>query len=173
MRCWLLTVGLAVSGCAALSGPQERLTAGASLEQHQPITVPAGRHFLWLQDGRIGLNGVMAWRSPYCELRPSGPAAQERVLAPGRYTVESVRYETLIGAGLPWRVAGPSLAGEIGDGDEHALFRVTLTLADRAGGGLESVMCALRDNLRDGRHPSIEQLQATLSPYFALHRPGD
>ena len=167
-RHWVLAGAVMLAGCAALSGPPERLTAGAVVEQQKPVTVPQGRSVVRLQDGRIGLDVLIAWRSPYCELHVAGPADRERVLAPRRHVVERVRYDTLIGASLPRRIAALRPAGEIGDTSEHALFQITLTFATSEEGGLRSMVCALRDDLRDGRYPTIDQLQATMSPYFRL-----
>ncbi len=160
---------LLLAGCASLPPPQaDGPRPGDTLVQYREITVPAGRRVHWIQDGNLGLTSLFAWRAPYCELRFRGSGTDQRVLPARRYGVSAVHYQTLIGASLPHMVAGPLLAGEVGDNAEQAVFEVTLELESPQAGGLQSVVCAQRDDLRDGRYPSRMQLNQTLSPHLNL-----
>lgn len=165
----LLLLPLLLTGCASLPPSQaDGPRTGDTLVQHREITVPAGREIYWIQDGQLGLTSLFAWRNPYCELQFAGTDSGPRLLPPRRYEVSAVHYRTLIGASLPYMVAGPLLAGETGDNAEQALFEITLELGSSRGGGLESMVCAQRADLRDGRYPSREQLNETLSPHLSL-----
>lgn len=162
-----LLAGLLLAGCAGWPQAPEPARAGDELRQHTELTVPPAHQRLWVQDGNLGVTSLVAWRNPYCEIRLDPDASPGQVIPSGRYTVTAVRSETLIGAGLPYHVAGLLPAAERGDGAEHALFQVTLELAPE-GGGLSALVCAQRDDLRDGRHPGREQINDTLSPHLSL-----
>jgi len=166
-RIYGLVFGLLLAGCAGWPAAPELPRAGDRLEQHSELTVPPPRQRLWIQDGQLGLTSLLPWRNPYCELQFDERVTEGQVVPPGRYTMVAVRFETLIGASLPYQVAGPLLARERGDGAEHALFRVTLELAPESG-GLSALVCAQRDDLRDGRYPSREQINETLGRHFSL-----
>lgn len=162
-----LLAGLLLAGCAGWPQAPEPARAGDELRQHTALTVPPAEQRLWVQDGQLGLTSLVAWRNPYCEIRFDPGVSAGQVIPAGRYTVTAVRSRTLIGAGLPYQVAGLVPAAERGDGAEHALFQVTLELAPESG-GLSALVCAQRDDLRDGRHPSREQINETLGRHFSL-----
>ena len=162
-----LLAGLLLAGCAGWPQAPEAVRSGDELRQRTELSVPAADQRLWVQEGRLGVTSLVAWRNPYCEIRFGPEASAGQVISAGRYTVTAVRSETLIGAGLPYQVAGLLSAAERGDGAEHALFRVILELAP-ANAGLSALVCAQRDDLRDGRYPSREQINETLGRHFSL-----
>ena len=162
-----LLAGLLLAGCAGWPQAPEPVRSGDELRQRSELTVPPSHQRLWVQEGHLGVTSLVAWRSPYCEIRFDPEASAGQVIPAGHYTVMVVRLRTLIGAALPYQVAGLLPAAERGDGAEHALFQVTLELAPE-GGGLSALVCAQRDDLRDGRYPSREQINETLGRHFSL-----
>ena len=175
-----LMILVLLSGCTALgSHPTTRtwqqLRGGMTFVLHQPVTIPAERSSLVIQDGEVIHGGASRYR-PFCELIVDRLVDRPLLIEPDHFTIEQVRGQTRFTRrdAVPIRLAVLASFRLASSGDDSLPPDVTETWRMRLHSPRQPHVILLicggeEDNLeRLAEPPTLAQMRAALGSVASL-----
>lgn len=170
----IVLITLLAAGCQTTAhdpnSPYFLVSAGSRLVLNEPLTIPASRASVFIQDGKIisTLNGVNQYY-PYCRLETNTVRDSATRIAPDTFIVTRAnRRIDYVGIDVQFALVG---GDDAGTGFWTPVTSLSLHSATQPD--VRSLACQYWDYPARARHVTLAEIRATLATVFTLLRAGD
>lgn len=98
----VLLFGGLLSACAGAPPARAEFPPGSAIVLNRPVTIPADRASVWIQDGAVTAYSAVDKYRPHCRFEVRSLESTPRTVQPGRFAVRRVQREIegLLGGGF-------------------------------------------------------------------------
>jgi hypothetical protein len=171
---FLILFATLLAGCQSWSQPNPnssffRPPAGSTLTLTRPITIPADKLAVYVQDGTLERDAQINHYRPYCkfELRTRAPDARQ--VEPDTFTIERTRQD------IPLAMRDSNLVpvGMDGDGMKYFIYETILDLRSTRQPEVSRLTCTQWQYPPFMQHVTINEMRQALGDLFRLRLPGE